>query len=261
MRKEVFRLIRRINISFCLRPLPTRVALYFHALEKSNHDSFSAMIGFFADQGYRFVDIDGFLAEGDGKRIYLSFDDNYQSWHQSLPLLQKLRINATFYVNTLPLRDSASTEEVRSYYERINHAGDRQPLSRHELKDILAAGHTLGSHTHSHSMLTSLELEMAKDEILRGKTMLEDILGQQVLHFSYPYGMRRHFNEALRNYCVEIGFRTIADAIPCLQYAQQNCMNINRSPWRFDESLEYNVVNIRIDGRFFEYVSGRSAAG
>ena len=34
---------------------------------------------------------------------------------------------------------------------------------------------------------------------------------------------------------------------------------INRSPWDLGQTLSYNIENIRIDGRMFEQLTGRSA--
>lgn len=261
MKKALFQFVRRCHVLLLKKPLPDRFAIYFHALEKADYDVFSEAINFLRDQGYEFCSIENFLLEDKLKKIYISFDDNYQSWYLALSLFERLDLSCAFYVNSLPFRDYASEAEIRSYYDKLAYHGSRVSLSSDELRALLDAGHTIGCHTHSHLMLTGLPLESAKAEILRGKERLEQILGVEVFHFSYPFGMRRHFSGELRNYCSEIGFRTIANAIPCLQYAKQSFLNINRSPWRFDKPLEYNAMNIRIDGRFFESVTGRSAAG
>ncbi|TAK31702.1 MAG: polysaccharide deacetylase family protein, partial [Myxococcaceae bacterium] len=73
------------------------------------------------------------------------------------------------------------------------------------------AGHTVGCHTHSHKMLTSLSFDEACTEIATCKNVLESILRTEIAHFSYPFGMRRHFNEPLREFCKKIGFRTVAN--------------------------------------------------
>ena len=67
-------------------------------------------------------------------------------------------------------------------------------------------------------MLAALPAAEARKDIRTSKQLLEDLLGEEVTHFSYPYGMRRHFTENLRGFCRDIGFHTIANAIPGMQF-------------------------------------------
>lgn len=62
-------------------------------------------------------------------------------------------------------------------------------------------------------MLTDLSMQRAKEEIRGSKEDLENILGKAITHFSYPFGMRRHFSRELTAYCLEIGFTTICSVI------------------------------------------------
>jgi hypothetical protein len=73
--------------------------------------------------------------------------------------------------------------------------------------------------------------------------------------------MRRHFSEPLRQYCQEIGLRTVATAIPGMQHARQSAAAIHRTPWDLQRSLEYNLTSLRIDGSFYARITGRSAVG
>ena len=73
--------------------------------------------------------------------------------------------------------------------------------------------------------------------------------------------MRRHFNRALRRYCRFIGFKTVANAIPGMQYARSRAENLYRSPWFLEQPLAFNVDNVCIDGCVFASLTGRSAIG
>ena len=74
--------------------------------------------------------------------------------------------------------------------------------------------------------------------------------------------MRRHFSEPLRNYCKEIGFKTIANAIPgCQHKTDVDPMNIFRTDWRFGGPLTYNLTKLSIDGRAYAALFGRSVIG
>ena len=59
-------------------------------------------------------------------------------------------------MNTSVLRDRTSPTEIADYYDRIDHHGERVPLSTQELLALSTAGHTIGSHTRSHRVLTLL---------------------------------------------------------------------------------------------------------
>jgi peptidoglycan/xylan/chitin deacetylase (PgdA/CDA1 family) len=74
-----------------------------------------------------------------------------------------------------------------------------------QIRDWLAAGHEIGSHTLTHPRLTRLTLRDAKEEITASKKRLEDLLGRPIAHFCYPYG---DWNEPVRDLVVEAGYLT-----------------------------------------------------
>jgi peptidoglycan/xylan/chitin deacetylase (PgdA/CDA1 family) len=50
----------------------------------------------------------------------------------------------------------------------------------------------VGAHTMTHPALSALPVASQREEIQRSKARLEDILGQPVTSFAYPYGKREH---------------------------------------------------------------------
>jgi peptidoglycan/xylan/chitin deacetylase (PgdA/CDA1 family) len=253
-------IIRRVHVELLSRSLPPRVAIYLHEVEAQMQPPFGEMVECLRDLGYRFVTPDVFLDAAD-RVVFLSFDDNYRSWHTALPFFADLGVVATFYVNSCAFRDRASSAEIDAYFDRLHFHGERVPLSVAELREIAAAGHVVGAHGHSHRVLAALPAAEARTEIATSKRLLEDLLGQEVAHFAYPYGMRRHFNEDLRAFCRSVGFRTIANAIPGMQFARQRACHIQRSVWRLNVPMHVNLENLRADGRLFERLTGRSALG
>jgi peptidoglycan/xylan/chitin deacetylase (PgdA/CDA1 family) len=252
--------VRRIHVELLSKPLPVHVAIYLHEIQDRMWPAFREMVAYFQDAGYRFAGPDEFL-EAEERIAFLSFDDNYRSFWTVLPLLEELDVVATFYVNTCVFRGRSSHAEIDAYFDRLHFTGERVPLSTAELREIAAAGHFVGAHGHSHRMLTALPPAEARQDIESSKRLLQDLLDHEVAHFSYPYGMRRHFNEDLRAFCRSIGFRTIANAIPGMQFAPRASDRIQRSGWRLDASLDVNLANLRVDGRWFQRMSGRSAVG
>jgi len=252
--------IRRSHLLW-LKPLPPKVAIYFHRLPSHRWPEFESAIEFLRSGGYQIVDPFEFAnQDSHSVKAHVSFDDNFTDWHAALPLFDRLGVRATFYLNTQPIRDFASESEITSYFHRIHQdTDDVKPLSSDEIREISAAGHTLGAHGHSHQALTSLSVEAAIREVRHSRSVLSDIAGLEIVHFSYPFGMRRHFNKRLRSMCIAEGFHTVANAIPGLLYAEQKPESIQRTLWNLDRPLEYNIENMRIDGRLFALLTGRAA--
>lgn len=263
MKSALFALIRSTHECLSVKPLPRRIGLCFHELEADQHGAFGAGITNLKDRGYRAVGPTAFInGHSDDLLMLITFDDNFRGWYTALDLFDELDIRATFYVNTLPIRDFTAPERIQEFYDRIRFTGDRTPLTRSELSALHAAGHTVACHTRSHFNLGRLPRALWDIEILDAKRELEDIIGESVRHFSWPYGMRRNFSNMLRAYCAEIGFETIAAATPGLLHTCEiDPLNIPRTRWRLNSPLEQNLLDLSIDGRLFAAATGRSAIG
>jgi peptidoglycan/xylan/chitin deacetylase (PgdA/CDA1 family) len=61
-------------------------------------------------------------------------------------------------------------------------------LTGRELRELAAAGMTIGAHSMSHPMLSQMSPDLAYKEIYDSRTELEKILGQKVWAFAYPFG-------------------------------------------------------------------------
>jgi peptidoglycan/xylan/chitin deacetylase (PgdA/CDA1 family) len=246
-----------------VRSLPSKLSLYLHSTAGCEQQ-LDELLYFLNERGYAFTGPGEFLT-ATGNTCFLSLDDNYRSWLRTLPIFERYQVRATFYVNSWPFRDRVSATDVRRYLENLaltNVEREHETtLSTAELREIAAAGHTIGAHTHTHPVLTMLPQEAAREEIRICKEELASLLGRPPEHFAYPFGMRRHFNRSLRTYCRSIGFATIANAIPCMQYARSRPESLHRSVWFLGQPLAFNLDNVCIDGRLFSSLTGRSAAG
>jgi len=123
-------------VALAHRGLPRRVAPYFHSLEQSGYRRFEECVNYLRDNGYEFVGPERFVAGSTSHLAFLSFDDNYRTWYEALPLLDRLGIRATFYVNTLPLRDSASEGVIGAYFDLVHHYDTRVPLDASEVRAL-----------------------------------------------------------------------------------------------------------------------------
>src|SRR5688500_10662553 len=123
LRAKFFSVVRQVHASVADDGLPDRIAIYLHALEEREMSSFRQMVHALKELHYEFCTPDDFLTTAGGKKVFLSFDDNYLSWYKALDELRELGVLGTFYVNTLPLRDTATPEVQNDFFNRIHFTG------------------------------------------------------------------------------------------------------------------------------------------
>ena len=241
--------------------MPLRFGIYFHELEEHQHEAFRACIQTLRELGYQATKLSDFLNESTDKQFWISFDDNYASWHQAIPLFDELDIKATFFTNTAPLADCASDNTIRKYYDRIGFHGERTPLRSEQIRELFDLGHEIGCHGHQHLPLAQVPLEEANSDIESNLQILTEILGTKPEHFAFPFGMPRFFSSTLSEKCVQAGFRSISYATPCMHFTKYNPLSLQRSLWRLEQTPSYNIESICIDGSLMTALTGRSAIG
>lgn len=139
------------------------------------------------------------LAAPRSKALILTFDDGLaNAWQHGAQTLTQLDFQAIqFLVAGLLGRTSewhsAEGEVVEPLMDEV------------QIREWLAAGHQIGSHTLSHPWLTRLDVSRARREIADSKKSLEDRFGVAIRHFCYPYG---DSNERVRDLVAEAGYHT-----------------------------------------------------
>jgi peptidoglycan/xylan/chitin deacetylase (PgdA/CDA1 family) len=78
-----------------------------------------------------------------------------------------------------------------------------------DLKVLQDEGHIIGSHTISHPNISFLSEEAIKYELGKSKRILEEELGTEVVHFSYPNpALYPNWSDKSTAICKEIGYKT-----------------------------------------------------
>jgi len=72
----------------------------------------------------------------------------------------------------------------------------------------------VGSHTVSHTVLSTLPTAAQAEEISQSKARLEEILGHRVTSFAYPHGGRSHYTEETVTAVRQAGFQCACAAFP-----------------------------------------------
>ncbi len=114
--------------------------------------------------------------------VLLTFDDGFADFFSAaFPILQRYQFTATLYV---------ATSFIEGTSRWLQHEGEsmRPMISKNELRQIRAYGIECGGHTHSHPQLDTLALKQARHEITVCKDTLEQLLGEQIESFAYPFG-------------------------------------------------------------------------
>ena len=137
--------------------------------------------------------------DADAAGFCVSFDDGFRNvFEHALPILQARSLRAIQFI----VADRIGGED------EWDHPIGEPPMrlmDEAQIRDWLAAGHVIGSHTLTHPRLTTLPRERARAEIVDSKKRLEDRFGIPIQHFCYPYGDQ---DEAIRAIVAEAGYLT-----------------------------------------------------
>jgi peptidoglycan/xylan/chitin deacetylase (PgdA/CDA1 family) len=154
------------------------LVLCYHEIR--SRERFVGQMSVLVEEGYSVLSM-GQFAEWLGGRqplrspaVVLTFDGRApEQFSTVIPILQSFNFSATFF----PVSCYLSGE-----------AGDELVMRRNALRHLAQSGYVIGCHSHTHQDLTKLSIAELLREVVASKQMLEDVLGQRVSAFCYPYG-------------------------------------------------------------------------
>lgn len=139
------------------------------------------------------------------RTIAITFDDCYRDNFFAAQVLAEHGLPACFF--------------VPSGYVGTNHvfAWDRalKPLPNltwDDLRQMVALGHDIGSHTVTHANFARISLSEARRELADSRAVIEDRLARPVRWFAYPFGGRDHFREEQLALVEETGYHGCVSA-------------------------------------------------
>jgi peptidoglycan/xylan/chitin deacetylase (PgdA/CDA1 family) len=165
--------------------------LYYHEIgpDPSKHvvhpEDFAAQLDWLRSTGHEFLTLDDVLDLYAGRRdaparpVVLTFDDGRAGvLRHAAPALAGTGLPATLYLVTDWLDGRGIPDGER--YSGFVGWGD--------LPELREAGVRIGSHGVSHRTLKRLPPHEVDRELRDSRRLLEDKLGQPILHFSFPRG-------------------------------------------------------------------------
>jgi peptidoglycan/xylan/chitin deacetylase (PgdA/CDA1 family) len=135
--------------------------------------------------GFRAVSLDHVVLALDGcaslpaRAVVITFDDGYAGvYTYAFPALRRVAYTATVFLIAEDFADATPATRARAY-----------PVVTHtQVREMLAQGLTVGSHTLSHQRLSPLPVDQVQTEVNRSKAVLEQAFGDTITTFCYPYG-------------------------------------------------------------------------
>jgi peptidoglycan/xylan/chitin deacetylase (PgdA/CDA1 family) len=73
-----------------------------------------------------------------------------------------------------------------------------------------SASAVIGAHTHNHPKLSVCTGEDQRKEISQSKSILENLLNREIIHFSYPFGSQLDYTPETVEICKKLGLKIVS---------------------------------------------------
>src|SRR3972149_1380657 len=101
-------------------------------------------------------------------------------------------------------------------------------LNWQQIKEMSNNGIEFGAHTVNHPVLARIDSDEIVKEILQSKEVIEKNIHKAIFGFAYPYGLKAHFNERVKEIIKNSGFCYICSAETGMISANSNVYELNR---------------------------------
>lgn len=140
-------------------------------------------LDYLADRGYSTVTVRELATMSAPQRrpvVAITFDDGYVDNLEACEELQRRNMRASWFITT------GAIGQTPGWPDSGRPAG--RMLNAAELRCLHDAGMEIGSHTVNHARLPEAPAAARQQELITSRAVLEDLLGQPVTSFAYPYG-------------------------------------------------------------------------
>lgn len=137
---------------------------------------FVEQMQYLANDGYRVIPFGSLVDALEGKAtapkraVVVTFDDGWENqYRHAFPILRRFGLTATFFVFTAPI------------------GRDEKTMTWEQLRELQAAGMTIGSHTRTHPVLPASHRAL-HNEVQMSREDIAQHLGRAPEFFAYPFG-------------------------------------------------------------------------
>jgi peptidoglycan/xylan/chitin deacetylase (PgdA/CDA1 family) len=254
------------RVRFGYPPADIPAVLCFHKVTRqfqwegtwTTPSRFAATVDRLLESGYRFIGEEEYLRSLDrpgaaaSRSVFLTFDDAYEDvYTEALPILAARAIPFHVFV-------------VTGFVGRTNdwELGLGRPHRRHasweQLRGMIDAGATVGSHTASHPDLTRVDPAVALAELTRSRRTIRERLGVAARTVSYPFGRcnarvmaaagaagfeagfslyPRHHNRRVERFALR------RNGVYIIDPAAWVAVKLGRNPWFWFEEMKCRAIN------------------
>lgn len=218
--------------------------LMYHQVSREPHPKFqkysvtpkifSAQMKLLKLFGYTSINLNNYIECRKGqinlpsKPIIITFDDGLQeSIDNSVPILEEYGFSAVYYIPTNYVGKTSSwlAPELGIEFPII---------SWQTIKILDTNGFQIGGHSMTHPHLANLSEEQCYSELLGSRKNIEDRLGHEVLHMSYPYGS---FDKRVLTIVAKSGYHTACSVMPGIVSLKNDPYLLPRITIKGNESL------------------------
>lgn len=116
------------------------------------------------------------------KPIIITFDDGHTEMvGTALPVLKEFNMKAVVFV--------LGDRSIRyAEWDEENVDNGSPLMTADQILQLKKEGFEIGAHSMTHPNLTDLPFTSLKEEIMGSKKAVEDLLGEEIISFAYPYG-------------------------------------------------------------------------
>ena len=193
------------------------VVVYYHSVDAAQRARFAKQMDQLLSYATPIAANEATTLQPGTRHVAVTFDDGFKNFYEcALPELVKRGIPATMFVITDVIGKTFGPD---GYAEEV--------MSLEQIRALPESLVTIGSHTLTHPLLPSINLDQAKREIALSRAKLEEQLHRRIVLFSFPYG---GFNQKLVEMCHEAGYQRIFSTLPHFAFREPHEFVTGRVP-------------------------------
>jgi len=199
-----------------------------------SHDTFRGQLSLLRAEGYTTIDLTSLADHLESGRdlperpVVLTFDDGHYSFYG------------------MAAAELAHTGFTATVFAITGRVGNPGYCNWDQLNELESAGHRVGSHTHTHPILTRLDNASITDELASSRDLLAVKLGHSIDILAYRGG---HHDDRVVGLTRAAGYRCAVTTRPGLNGFGANLLTLRRNAIREEDQGERFLAKLRQEPR------------